>query len=357
MSVSFLECQVEQLPALLQFWARVYRPDYIFCRDQPLFDWQFGRAPAASAPGYRMKLALLEGEMAGCLGYIPVEVTLGGRILRGAWTANWMVDPAHRRRGLGPILMRELMGQCDVTLVVGLSAEAYNFLPRLGWTNFGDLVRYVALLDAKGAALLTENGRIEWPASSRQTAPALDGVTVRVVKQFSEGTTTLWDRLSQRLGAGTRRSAAYLHWRYADHPTFRYRSFEAQRNGRVTGVAVYRVEPVKDVPVRVGRIVELFAEESDEDALLGAVLDDARAQAVAVMDFFCSSQAVAPALARLGFVSEAHPALAQIPVLFQPIARKRTGIPFMAFLGNRPEAERVTHWYVTKSDGDQDRPN
>jgi hypothetical protein len=39
------------------------------------------------------------------------------------------------------------------------------------------------------------------------------------------------------------------------------------------------------------------------------------------------------------------------------VDRRRSGIRFMASLGNVPEAAEVQDWYVTKSDGDQDRPN
>ena len=49
MHVSFTECTAEDWPALMQFWTRVYRTDYIFCRSRALFDWQYGNAPASRA--------------------------------------------------------------------------------------------------------------------------------------------------------------------------------------------------------------------------------------------------------------------------------------------------------------------
>jgi hypothetical protein len=45
-----------------------------------------------------------------------------------------------------------------------------------------------------------------------------------------------------------------------------------------------------------------------------------------------------------------------MPVLFQPIDRARTGIPFMADVTKLPPIE-LDEWYVTKGDADQDRPN
>ena len=214
-------------------------------------------------------------------------------------------------------------------------------------------------------ATLTENGRLEWPASaSLQGETRGASLTVTQVPRFDDDATQLWDSTWGAKGSragGTRRSAAFLNWRYAIHPVFKYRLFEVRKNGRLCGLAVYHVEQVRDLPVRVGRLVELILDvnhPSDADAcLLKAVLDDARAQGVAVMDFFCASQRLSGVMARHGFLpGESEPA-SRIPMLFQPVDRRRSGIRFMTNLGSIPEAAEVQDWYVTKSDGDQDRPN
>ena len=152
MAVSFVDCAPAQLPALRDFWARVYRPDYVLRVNEPLFRWQFGGA--SSPEKFHLKLALLDGVIAGCLGFMPVEVTLAGRLARGAWVVNWMVEPEHRRLGLGPLLMREVTKQFEVTLNIGPNADAANALRRMGWVNFGELTRHVCVLDAKAATTL-----------------------------------------------------------------------------------------------------------------------------------------------------------------------------------------------------------
>ena len=131
----FAECSSEHVPAVRAFFARVYRPDYVLATNERLLRWQFGGTVPDGK--YHIKLALVDGMLAACLGYIPVDVSMTGRTLRGAWTANWIVDPARRSLGLGPLLMRELIRQHDVTLVVGASAAARQILPRLGFTPMG----------------------------------------------------------------------------------------------------------------------------------------------------------------------------------------------------------------------------
>lgn len=365
MAISFVDCRDDHLSSLHAFFARAYRPDYKLRVSETLFRWQFRETPDSEGNVYHLRLALNDGEIAGCLGYIPVETNLGSRVVRGAWVINWMIDPNQRRLGLGPFLMREVTRQFEVTLNVGPNRDARDLLSRMGWTDYGELSRYVYVLDAQAAGALTENGKLEWPArASPAERKSSQDVAVTLVDRFDDDATELWDGSLATEGAstgGTRRSAKFLNWRYADHPQFNYRLFEARDKGGLAGLAVYRVEQVHELPVRVGHLVELISEAGrrfdGEGILLQSVFDDARVQGVAAIDFFCASRRFSASLARCGFLSGEDPAIAQIPILFQPLDRRRAGIPFMAYLGNIPEGTEVQDWYVTKGDGDQDRPN
>jgi len=356
-ALAFSECRASQVPAVRAIFAQVYRPDSALAIDEALFRWQFGPPPTAPSDTYHMKLAIADGEIVGCLGYVPVEFSCGGRIVGGAWTANWVIVPGWRRLGLGPLLLRDVTRGFAVTLVAGLSPDALAILPRMGWTSLGELIRYIHVLDAPTVQTLTATGQLAWPAPP----PARIGIPrpnsrIQQVPHFSEAATQLWDTQGGRSGMGTRRSAAFLNWRYAQHPVFAYRLFEAHEHGQLRGIAIYRVERVRDVPVRVGRIVELVGEEGPVGCLLQAIAADAQAQGVALLDFFCTSARFARVLAQEGFLSSDDAATAQIPLLFQPIDRMRKAIPCMAYLGNLPGPLEVQDWYVTKGDGDQDRP-
>jgi hypothetical protein len=218
------------------------------------------------------------------------------------------------------------------------------------------LQRYVAVLDPERAAMLTANGQLEWPPPS----PSMHnhpGALVARVNQFGDDATDLWDETWGASAAGTRRSAAFLNWRYAAHPTFTHHLFEVHDGGRLQGLAVLRIEQVRDVPIRIGRLLELIGDNEYVSVLLGSVIEDARAEGAAAVDFFCGSPRLAPPLEEAGFLPGAQPSASSIPILFQPVDRTRTGILFMANLQKAPGATAVTDWYVTKSDGDQDRPS
>jgi GNAT superfamily N-acetyltransferase len=356
MALRFAECRAEDLPALRAFWARAYRPGYLLRENHSLFRWQFGSRSPVNGDAYHIKLATLDGEVVGCLGYIPVKVTLAEGVVRGAWLANWMVDPDRRQLGLGPLLMREVTKQFDVTLNLGPNQDARTVLAKMGWAYVGALTRYLHVLDVEAAASLTPAGRLDWPSP----APWPDhhpGAAVRSVSAFDERATSLWDRLAPSLGWGTRRSADYLNWRYVQHPLWTYRCFEARSDDRLRGFAVYHVEPVRDHGLTVGRLVELVAEPDATSTLLDAVLQDARAQGVALVDFFSSSPRMALALRTNGFFTGEDAPVAQIPMLFQPVDRQRLAIHFMAHPARVSGGASLANWYVTKSDADQDRPN
>jgi hypothetical protein len=333
----------------------MYWPEYVLSHDESFLTWQFGPTPCVGSDHYHLILGLIDGEIKGCIGYIPVQLSVAGQLRSSAWAANWMVADSTRRLGMGPLLMRELSKRFDITLALGGNRDAHDLLPRMGWTDFGQLPRYVCVLDADAAATLTESGTLQWPVSL-PSSPVNGGAVVQV-ERFGEDVTRLWDRSWGAEVAGTRRSAEFLNWRYTAHPTFMHRLFEFRGGAGVEGIAVTRIEQVRDMPVRVARILELIGDAEHVSALLASVLEDARAEGVAAVDFFCGSRRLAAPLHAAGFLAGEQPPGSEIPILFQPLDRGRTGILFMANLQKVPEAASVREWYVTKADGDQDRPS
>jgi GNAT superfamily N-acetyltransferase len=356
MGLKFVDCPPDRIPSLRAFFSAMYSPAYVLSENESFLRWQFGPTPQSQADNYHVILGVVDDQIKGCIGYIPVEVSLAGQRVRSAWAANWMVDESTRRLGLGPLLMRELSKRFDITLALGGNRDAHDLLPRMGWTDFGLLPRYVYVLDRERAALLTEDGRLDWPPAL-PSMPSCNGTSVARVDGFDEDTTKLWDDMWGASAAGTRRSAAFLNWRYAAHPTFTHHLFEVHDGGRLRGVAVLRIEKVRDMPLRVGRVLELLGDEEHIPVLLASVLEDARSEAAVAVDFFCGSRRMARPLEAAGFLpGECSPG-SSIPILFQPVDRTRTGILFMANLQKAPAAKAVEEWYVTKSDGDQDRPS
>jgi hypothetical protein len=225
----------------------------------------------------------------------------------------------------------------------------------MGWTDFGMLRRYVRILDPIAAAQLA--GRDDVTFDAPEIRPLDTSASVTRVDAFGDDASELWNRTWGASAAGGQRSAEFLNWRYVSHPRFAHRLFELRRDGTLEGLAVSRLEQVKDSPLRVARLLELVADERHAPALLTAAADDAAGAGAAMIDFFIATARLDAALRSSGFVDGDQPPASFIPVLYQPIDRSRTGILFMANLRNAPDAAAISEWYVTKSDGDQDRPS
>src|SRR5688500_11863253 len=115
MSVAFVDCNASQFDGLQSFFRNAYRESYRLAWDAPLLRWQFG----GQGNECHVKLAVSGDQIQACLGFIPVELSVAGQMVRAAWTANWMVAPSHRRLGLGPLLLRQLTQQFDAVLSLG----------------------------------------------------------------------------------------------------------------------------------------------------------------------------------------------------------------------------------------------
>jgi hypothetical protein len=163
--------------------------------------------------------------------------------------------------------------------------------------------------------------------------------------------------VSQRTSVGTRRSAPFLNWRYASHPVFTYRLVDVRRKARLEGIAVYRLEPVTvdGRSLQIARITELFGSAAAVAAAVGHIVAAARADGAAALDFFCAADAPHRTLAAAGFMPVDDPIAQAFPIVFQPIDRARTAVSLMVHQRSASGASRA--WYVTKGDGDQDRPN
>jgi hypothetical protein len=247
--------------------------------------------------------------------------------------------------------MREVTRQFDLTLNIGPNAEASTVLTKMGWADFGFLTRFVAVFDK--AAVETLVGVEGWRWSVEATKATYGNA--KIIERFGADSTKLWDEFASSGLRGVRRSAEYLNWRYLSHPTFDYRAIGIERGGALRGYAIYRIEQVRDLPFRVGRVMEMVSSPEVAEDLLASVIAAARREQLAFVDYFCSQLPNPDLFIRCGFLSGEQNETQQVPMLFQPLDRRRSGIRFMAY--RKKDLLRDPRWFVTKGDGDQDRPN
>jgi hypothetical protein len=391
-----VDMREEHREPLKRFLEENWRPGYIL-NEPEFFEWQFRRNPFRPEGLYSTNLlGFVEGRLVSHLGYIPVPISNLGEVTLGCWLTTWITARQARGQRVGFWVWVELLRRYPFTLTLGVGPQVQmeadstrggkqkqisrggegRTLARrrrlAGWSglsmNFAylpALPRWVAVLEPQGAAALLED-----PAGRRRecellAAPATGaGKGVVEVERFGEETSAWWQGRFARGTIGTARTHTYLNWRYADHPRFRYRHLLRHSDAKeLDGLAVLRIEPVRGRPEKVARLVEwLPASPQAGEALAAAVNELARAEGACLIDWFCMRSAEAAGLEAVGFHREGSPGEPRFPRLFQPLAREPEKLnawlrcppePFEA-AGLPPES---CPWYVTQSDGDQDRPN
>ncbi|MBX3394214.1 MAG: hypothetical protein KF841_02485 [Phycisphaerae bacterium] len=371
-SIRIERCSNHHTDAVQRFLGEHWRAGHILSHDRNLLFWQHSppRASELGFDGPSILLALEHDQIVGMLGLIPVGFNLRGRLLRGCWLAIWHVIEQARSTSAGLELLGMLHDLAPEAIgVLGINDRVARIYRGLRYQVMDDLPRWIGIFNIESTSNLIGHcspGDLQaFRIVLNQDADDFHGILVeRMEHRFTAKWDEFWNRqLAPRL-IGTNRDAAYMNWRYAEHPTFRYERLSARdERGCLCGTAVYRIETVAGSSVRVMRIVEFLANERAGLALARRIASDAQEFGVAFADFYCAAPQFAVSLEAVGFRRcGVEPTGPIFPCRFQPLEQSR----FAMSGAFRITCEHSTlsdslltadDLYVTKSDGDMDRPN
>ncbi len=364
--------QIEWLPAsrieeLQAFIDEHWRRGHLLASDVELLRWQH------RFPGEPERLAFLvaraDGRIVGALGVIVVSFGVHGQRLRGAWLTTWIATPAAREAQCGlRLLQRVLEEPFGFVGTTGANDTALRIYRALGFSIRESVPRWVRVISDDALERLL--GRRTPPHGASPGAPgemaasALGNGAVRV-STWSVAHAKPWDELWEQTLApeliGPWRDAAYLRWRYLEHPRFTYAVRVAEdAGGSLRGIAVHRIANAQGAEGRVARIVDLHGDAEAMTALVADVLGTAALAGAAFAEFFCSAGIVAEPLEASGFAVEPEPTHA-LPALIEPLnlelpARLTGAFRAGAELGGDQTVFESDALYITRSDCDQDRP-
>jgi len=305
--------------------------------------------------------------LVGMQGMMIAPFNIHGQCRKGVWLGNLMALPEVRSQGVGLQLMLGVhrLG-FDAVCTLGINDYVRRIYEALGYEILAEAPRWVAVIDVHQTASLLGIDELEIPKGfSAREPPRVPDVQVA---DLMVGQLDRWDECWSESFApriiGTGRQGSFLKWRYAEHPRFRYSMRVARRRAdqQLLGLAVWRVEQVRDRTERVLRLVEFLSLPEGVTALVGDLVGYAKAQAVAFADFYGCSPALAAGLMRAGFHCSNASSHELFPCRFQPLDPRPCSLAG-AF---RLSADLRRHmgpvlaapeFYATKSDGDMDRPN
>jgi len=361
-----LESEVGRLQRFIDdHWQR----GHILGRDEALLRWQF-RSPDA---GILSVLVAEDGdEWAGMVGLIPAPFNVRGEVFTGAAVANWLARPEWRGSLVGLQLLREAFRQFDYVGGLGAGAMAEPIYRSLRCAFVPLVPRWAAVVDERSFRTLAAACGASFPADGIEAwiAASVRGMSdaspTSVFREVDETTLRAWDALwREHLSTalvGVNRSADWLRWRYLDHPAFRYRMiFAVGREGRISGLACWRLADIRDRPERVLRVVELLGDEEARRQLLMLLRNEAREAEVAFIDFQTTLPSLDSDLASAGWVRESEMPV-HLPALFAPLDHRRAALNLWGRWARIPASEQVRFFgeaplYFTRADCDQDRPS
>jgi hypothetical protein len=375
-------CREEDIPMLMRFIATYWSAGHVLSRDEKLLRWQFDptRITGCELQGPAVLLGWHRNEIVGMLGVTGIDWNAEGIPMTAAWLSHWLVAPDKRSYGVAMRLLVAARGLGrEVLATLGANDAATKILSHLGWELIPDVPRWIGVMDHRqAAALLTAADSAVTPevaaglcrryrvADGMHGRPSAGPVDViRWTPECAGPWDLYWQNQLAATLVGTRRDAAYLRWRYAEHPRFQYEMRLARRrvDGSVLGIAVFRFEQVRERPERVLRVLEFLASPEAQGGLAEAVVQAGRDQEVAFADFYCTSPHAAGGLEGLGFrLARTEPDESAFPCRLQPLEGghfRMTGLVQVPAeqRGNQAWLPETGRLYITKSDGDQDRPN
>src|SRR5215471_541280 len=183
-------------------YRRVFGPDMAEA-NRLRWDWQYRRNPQAPKDAPLIWIAREGTTIVGQYAAMPVQVTINGRQVDGAWGMDVMVAPERQRQGLGEVLFRTWDRSVGASLGLGLSDSSYKLFQKLHWPDLGPVPCLVKPLSRRALR------RPTWPVGINRlvsviTLPVVMIVSrarpvraeVRLIQRFDDSFTNLWETLA-----------------------------------------------------------------------------------------------------------------------------------------------------------------
>lgn len=349
--------------AIHDVWGR----NHILSYDDSLLHHMFFQTPNHTSIATKEEFSFLgvwdQNKVIGLLGVMTYTFNQYGKKGKAYSLTNWIVEEQYRHTGAGLQLIQYVLDlKPEMVLSLGVGEGAAPIYKLMRWEMNMDVPRWIGLQKKEEVvdALLDSNSH-----AIRYYNEIHEVLTARKAKRIQALDDELWNEFYWNIFAkdtiGIARDAAFLNWRYFNHPTFDYIALAVKDGEQYEGLAIVRIEEVTGGS-KIGRIVEMMYSTQDSAvALANAIvhLDES----VLFYDFYSFSTVSTWGLEAVGFKrvykTEEDPFV--LPTRFQPVDLEITSMISAIYLTERSKEKFNValdqQWYITKGDADQDRPN
>ncbi len=171
--------------------------------------WKFINNPLGKAV---IKLMFDGNKLIGHYAVMPVNVQVGGKLVKAGLSVNTMTHPDYRGHGIFAYLGEEAYRVCQQRggkFVYGFpNSNIYDSrIKKLDWKGFGKMTALEKDLGLKAA------GKTEFRDS------------IHPVSRFDQSVNSLWRKTKSDYIVAVTRNEKFLNWRFAENPTVEYPKF------------------------------------------------------------------------------------------------------------------------------------
>lgn len=329
--------EASDYPEFKKYINAAFNEKYIL-GDSKYIDWQFGNSLALAKAG---------DKIIGHFGFRDFDYKFydQNKIIRVLM--NLSVIEEYRLSGAAVELARWVFDTRNPILVSDARPVAHNLFTHLrsGWADHGQFKRYLGIINGDSPVFSDFKG---YKKITKPTAPYSGVIKYNI--PLTSDIEAMWKRARVRYPITIERSSAYLSWRFWRHPFFDYEKIVVFEGGEPRGFLIFRIEGSQEF--RIMRIIDWVAESGWECQLLQAFLEAAFKNSVHAVDFFSSNDIYEKALFKSGFFLVSGTSFEKFPILFSPLSYRRWFINIESDF-----IKSLNDCFLTKADGDQDRPN
>ena len=318
-------------------------------------NWQFKNNPYNTLCTKSILINYSSSVIDSQLGFVPVELKLFEEYYNSAWHISFFTIEKFRGKGIGTKLIENGNNFFDFTMVLSGSDGTKKIYLNTSGKDFGDLNRYVGLLNKKR----TENFLQSTIEKNEIKIFNDEKYEIQRITKLNEDYEKFWNKVKERYPITVNRTKEYLDWRFLEHPLLDYHFLLLKENNSIMGFAIIRFEDNNE-ELKAARLVDLIVFKNFEKILLNLVSHYCLKKADFI-DFFCTGSFYKESFDEMNFFNNLYEKLS-FPTVFNPIdPTRRTEMNF--FLKNNTsenfdgKLNDIENFYFVKADSDQDRPN
>ena len=290
---------------------------------------------------------------------------VNGKLVPGRFIQEWFSSPDYS--GLGLSLLFRQLEKSSIVFVMGASAQNLSIMFRLRKSVWFELTRLICVYDetstAKFANLIGAAGKNILQSIKYAPNKLVDKLSYELkdIGIYDKKYDLFWRMASEQYSFCQTRDADFMNWRYVNHPFFDYKKWVILKGDREVVHIVWRKELEPASEIYIGRIMEVIGIHAEIKKAIPYFLTCLETEKVAFVDFFCSNSSLVENMVKGGFIRNVTIPELDIPRLFSPLQvdfRKTINVAVsMADDVYNEDLADCSGFYITKGDGNQDRPN